>query len=195
MRYLGLLILLPYIVGFTPADSTYSESEFGVGGGQYTYSDCSGAHKRNFIDGGVRATHKFAAPFRIGVTAGVFPSGDRTGILFYPDLAVDNGSLSLGTTGVRIGSLSSTFFEIKGLDEVPFSTGRGAFRIGMGLTFKETGSHIWLGANTVPYQNWGPAIGFECKLVDGEFLFLNGRYSEHNSVPEYGLSIGLRLRY
>jgi hypothetical protein len=194
MRYLPLAFLFRYIVGFTPPDSSFSEYEIGFGGGQYTYADCSGEHIGKYYDGGVRVTQKFEAPFRIGVSMGSLPLNDNSSIFVYPDIAFDNNNFSFGTTGIRIGRIDKTFFELKGLDEVPFASGRGLFRIGLGIPMKESGSRFWIGANTGPYRQWGLAGGIELKSIDNHFYLINGRYGIRNQIPEFGVSLGLQIR-
>jgi hypothetical protein len=194
MRYMILLLLLPYIVGFKFSDSSYTEVSVGAGGGQYSYADCSGEHRREFSDVGVVVKHKFEAPFRVGVAMGSYPAEDKNTVIVYPELAFDNGNVQLGTTGIRVGKLRSTFFEIKGLDEVPFASGRGIVRMGIGMPIEANNSHLWLGANAVPYMNWGPAVGYEFPLDANKMMFINGRIGWHNEQPEYGVSVGFRLR-
>jgi hypothetical protein len=194
-RYTIFLFLAPYITGFTPPDSSYDEVQMGVGGGQYAYKDCSGTHSDRFIDGGARITHKFEAPFRVGAAVSLVPSDGRMIVLPYPDLAFDNGSVSLGTTGMRLGRIDDAYFEVKALDEPPFTTGKGLFRCGIGLPLAERRMHVWLGANRIPYENWGAAAGLDFKLTNNQFIVVSGRYGKHLNVPEYGLSLGVRLRY
>jgi hypothetical protein len=194
MRYLILLLLLPYIVGFKFSDSSYTEVSAGAGGGRYEYADCNGEHHRNYFDGGVMVKHKFEAPIRVGVAMGSYPEQDKNTVFVYPELAFDNNNFALGTTGIRVGKLRSTFFEIKGLDEVPFASGRGIFRVGIGMPIESNNSHLWLGTNAGPYMNWGPAAGYEFPLDAQKMMFINGRIGWHNEQPEYGLSVGFRLR-
>jgi len=193
-RYLIFLLLAPYLVGFQSPDSSYTEVSLGAGGGQYQYADCSGEHRRNFVDAGVVVKHKFEAPFRVGVAMGRLPVDDHDGFWAYPELAFDNDNVQLGTTGIRIGKLRSTFFEIKGLDEVPFASGRGLARIGIGIPIEANNSHLWLGSNVSPYMNWGPAVGYEFPLDAQKMMFINGRIGWHKEQPEFGVSVGIRLR-
>ena len=127
------IFLLPYIVGWTPVDSSYSEYVVGVVTGQYATYDCSGNVQKNpFVDGGIKATHKFEAPFRIGVSGSFTRLHDQTTFVPYPDLALDFKYLSLGTTGLRIGSEDDLYGEISLLDQVPASSGKGLLRAGIG---------------------------------------------------------------
>jgi hypothetical protein len=194
-RCMVFLFLAPYITDWAPPDSSYDEVQIGAGGGQYVYKDCSGEHTDRFSDGGARITHKFEAPFRIGAAVSLVPSDGHTVVVPYPDLAFDNGYLSLGTTGLRLGRIDDTYFELRALDDAPFATGRGLFRCGVGLPLAERGMHLWIGANRLPYENWGAAAGLDFKLANNRFIVINGRYGEHGNVPEFGLSLGLRLRY
>lgn len=193
-RLLIFLFLAPYIMGLTPPDSSYDEVQIGAGGGQYVYKDCNGEHVGKFYDAGARITHKFEAPFRIGVTISSIPLDDRTALFPYPDLAFDNDSFSLGTTGVRLGRIDDMYFELKGLDEAPFATGRGLLRCGVGLPLSERGTRLWIGANRGPYMNWGAAAGLDFKVGNNQFIVINGRYGEWHQKSEFGLSLGLRLR-
>jgi hypothetical protein len=195
MRFKGILILLPYMIGFTPEDSSYSDIQFGAGGGQYTYADCGGNHASEYVDVGFRYTHKYEAPWRIGASISTVPVNNKaTFPLLYPDLAYDNGGFSFGTTGLRVGGLNETFFEMKLLDEVPFTSGKGFARIGLNTPVGNNGSRFWLGANSGIYQGWGLSAGTEWPYADNKFLFLNFRYGEKYRVPEYGISLGMRLR-
>jgi len=59
VQKLSFLVLTPYIVGWSPVDSSYDDYSVGVGGGQYATYDCEGnAHPNSFADAGVKVTHK-----------------------------------------------------------------------------------------------------------------------------------------
>ncbi|MGD0589938.1 MAG: hypothetical protein ABSA44_03955 [Bacteroidota bacterium] len=189
-----ILFLAPYIVGFAPQDSSYTEWQIGAGGGQYTYEDCSGEHTSHFYDAGIRVTTKLKSPWRLGASISAIPSNGSLTVFGYPDFAYDNGFFSLGTTGLRVGYLERTFFEIKGLDEIPYTTGKGLFRIGMGTPITQNGTRIWMGANVGVYQSLGFGTSLEFPLQENYSLSLTGRYGEHNSIPEYGISLGLKFR-
>jgi len=193
MRYLSLVLLFPYIVGFTPPDSSYSECQIGLGGGQYTYADCSGEHIGKYYDFGARVTHKFEAPFRIGATISSFPIDDKSIAFVFPDIAFDNENFSIGTTGLRLGGIDKIYWELKWLDEVPFASGRGLYRVGLGLPITESGTRLWIGTNRIPYMKWGFAGGVEIKTRENQYLFINGRYGERNRAPEFGLSLGIKF--
>ena len=194
-RFSILCFLAPYIFGFAPQDSSYTEWHIGAGGGQYTYEDCSGEHTSHFYDAGYRVTQKFKSPWRLGGSVSAIPSNEHLLIFGYPDFAYDNGFFSLGTTGLRIGYLERTFFEIKCLDEIPYATGKGLFRIGMGTPISQNGTRLWMGANAGIYQNWGFGTSLEFPLQANYSLSLTGRYGEHHEIPEYGISIGLKIRH
>jgi hypothetical protein len=189
-----ILFLAPYIVGFAPQDSSYTEWHIGAGSGQYTYADCSGEHTSKFSDAGLRVTKKYASHWRTGVSVSLIPSDERLAIFAYPDIAYDNGLVSLGTTGVRVGYLERTFFEIKCLDEIPYATGKGIVRVGIGTPVSENGTRIWVGANRGIYQQWGLGTSLDYPLDANYSLSLTGRYGEHKSIPEYGISLGLKIR-
>jgi hypothetical protein len=189
-----IIFLSPYIVGFALPDSSYTEWSIGAGTGQYTYEDCNGTHTSQFYDAGVRITKKFESHWRVGASISAFPSNEQLRIFGYPDLAYDNGSFSFGTTGIRVGYLERTFFEIKCLDEIPYATGKGLFRIGMGTPITQNGTRLWIGANAGIYYNWGLGTSLEFPLEKNYFLTLTGRYGEHNEIPEYGISLGLKIR-
>jgi hypothetical protein len=193
-RYFILLFLTPYIIGFAPQDSSYTEWNVGAGSGQYTYADCSGEHTSHFYDAGMRITKKYKSPWRIGASVSAIPSNEHLILFGYPDFAYDNGIFSLGTTGLRIGYLERTFFEIKCLDEIPYATGRGVVRIGVGTPISQNGTLLWMGANAGIFQNWGFGTSLEFPMEANYSLSLTGRYGEHNSIPEYGISLGLKIR-
>ena len=191
---LPFLILTPYILGSSPADSSFDEYSFGVGGGQYASYDCAGvAHPNSFGDAGVKFTHKFEGPFRIGLAVSGISANGNSGGIPYPDLALDYKYFSVGTTGVRVGSEDGTYGEISVFDQVPFFSGRGCFRMGVG--FKPTEStRLWLGVNTFPYMKNGIAGQFDFLVSNNQFLFINGRGGQSGSVSEYGFSIGTRIK-
>ena len=195
LRLIYFLFLTPYLVGWSSADSSFDECSVGLGGGQYTSYDCAGkAHSNSFVDGGVKVTHKFAAPFRVGVSASLVPGDGKTALFPYPDLALDFRYFSLGTTGLRIGSEDEIYGEVSFLDQVPFSSGKGFVRMGVGLKATEN-THIWLGLNKIPYYANGIAGQVDFPLSTNQFLFINGRYGESGGVPEYGFSVGTRIRF
>jgi hypothetical protein len=191
---LSFLFLAPYLVGWSPADTSFDEYSVGLGGGQYTYQDCSGkAHSNSFSDAGVKVTHKFAAPFRVGVSASLITNNGNTVLFPYPDLALDFRYISLGTTGLRIGLEDGTYGEVSFLDQVPYFSGKGFARIGMGVKVKEN-TRVWLGLNSYPYLGSGIAGQVDVPLFTNHFLFINGRYGESGGLSEYGLSAGVRTR-
>jgi hypothetical protein len=189
-----IIFLAPYIVGFAPQDSSYTEWSIGAGTGQYTYEDCSGTHTSRFNDAGIRVTKKFESHWRAGASISTIPSHEHLRVFGYPDIAYDNGIFSLGTTGLRVGYLERTFFEMKFFDEIPYTSGRGLFRMGIGIPITQNGTRLWLGANTGMYYNWGFGTSLEFPLQANYSLSLTGRYGEHNSIPEYGISLGLKIR-
>jgi len=193
-KILSFLILAPYIVGTAPADTSFDEYSMGIGGGQYATYDCSGnAHPNSMVYVGVKVTHKFETPFRVGLAASVVSvNGDKGGIV-YPDLALDFKYFSFGTTGIRIGSENGPYAELGVLDQVPFLSGKGCFRLGVCMNPTEC-TRLWLGMNTFPYHKDGLAGQFDFPITNNQFLFLNGRYGESSGVPEYGFSIGTRIR-
>jgi hypothetical protein len=191
-----ILLLAPYIVGFAPQDSSSTELHIGAGGGQYTYKDCSGEHTLGYYDAGVRVTQKFKSPWRLGASISIIPSSNDHVVIFgYPDFAFDNGGFSIGTTGLRVGYLERTFFEVKFLDEIPYASGRGIFRTGVGTLLTQEGTRLWLGANAGIYREWGLGTSLEFPMDANTYLSLTGRYGEHHEIPEYGISLGVKIRY
>jgi hypothetical protein len=194
IKILSFLVLAPYIFGTSPVDSTYSEYSFGIGSGQYASHDCSGNIDRNsIVDAGVKITHKFESPFRIGIGASIASLNGEKKKFIYPDIAFDNNYGSIGTTGVRFGPESGPFLEFSFLDQVPFYTGKGCLRTGVCINPLDN-TKLWLGMNTGPYNKIGFAGQFDFPITNNQFLFLNGRYGESDGIPEYGFSIGTRIR-
>ncbi len=194
LEKVSFLFLTPYIVGWTSADSAFSEYSLGLGGGQYATYDCSGnAHANSFADAGVKLTHKFEAPFRVGLSASLIPNGGQPGVIAFPDLAVDFKYFSLGTTGLRLGAEDDLYGEIAFLDQIPFASGRGLLRAGVGMRAAEN-TRLWLGVNTFPYYATGLAGQVDFPLSANQFMFVNGRYGESGGVTEYGFSVGTRIR-
>ena len=194
-RWLFVLFLAPYLVGWTPADSSFNEYSIGVGGGQYASYDCAGnAHSHSFGDVGWKITHKYEAPIRVGLATTFVSNNINMIVVPYPDLAFDSKYFSLGTTGLRIGRENGTYGEISFLDQVPCFSGKGFFKIGMGLNASEN-TRLWLGVNSIPYRNKGLAGQIDFPLYTNYYLFINGRYGNLGGVPEYGFSIGTRIRF
>jgi hypothetical protein len=194
LKWLFILALAPYLVGWTPADSSFNEYSVGVGGGQFASYDCAGnAHQNSFGDVGVKVTRKYATPFRVGLSASVAAKDGKMIAFAYPDIAYDSKYFSVGTTGLRIGLEDGPYAEISGFDQVPFFSGRGCFRTGVCVKPSEN-THLWLGMNTIPYDKNGFAGQFDFPITSNQFLFFNGRYGESGGVPEYGFSIGTRIR-
>ncbi len=190
------LLLFPYIVGFT-SDSTslYTEALVGIGGGQYVYHDCSGAHTKGFADVGIYYGKKYESPFRLGISAGGLAAGERSDAFIYPDLALDWQNFSLGTTGVRIGSQQKFYLEAKWADQPPFFSGKGFVRFGIGGKLNDSETRIWIGANAFPYNTIGLATQIEFPLKENHYLFFNGRYGKEkiSNFDEYGFSVGMRI--
>jgi hypothetical protein len=190
-----LIVLFPYIVGFTP-DSTSSSIEtiFGIGTGQFVYHDCSGAHSQKFADAGIYIGEKYEGPYRAGLIAGGFGAGDQgSSFYLFPDLALDWTTFSIGTTGIRLGALNDVYFEGRWADQPPLLSGKGALRFGFGRKLKPSGNRFWLGVNTLPYNNFGLAAQLELPYDKNSFIFFNGRYGNESGMGEYGISAGIRL--
>ena len=188
-----LLLLAPFIAGVTSPDSAYTDVSFGLGGGQYAIHDCSGARRASFVDGGATVTHKFESPWRLGATFWLINSKKTTAFV-YPDLAFDADFVSVGTTGLRLGPKDVFYGELAFGDEVPPLSGKGLVRIGLGGYVPDLKTHLWLGKNALPYENSGWAAQADFEFSRDRFVFVNGRYGTAHNIPEYGLSIGLRLR-
>jgi hypothetical protein len=193
LKYFSFLILAPYIVGMTPADSTYDEYSFGAGGGQYAEQDCSGIHKNSIVDIGIKATHKYESPFRTGINASIYSVNGKLRVMAWPDLAFDKKYFSIGTTGIRLGPEDILYGEFSFLDQVPLCTGKGCFRTGFGMRLADD-TRLWIGKNIIPYNRDGWAGQLEFPLTSTQYLFVNGRYGESYNIPEYGFSIGTRIR-
>jgi len=196
-RVFSFAILLPYTVQYSASDSAYDEIKVGAGNGQYVVQDCSGVHIRSFADAGAAITHKFESPFRIGAHAFGGVAGDNGSpfVFVYPDLALDFKNFSFGTTGLRIGNLDKFYFEIASMDQPPPFSGKGAMRLGVGFGDIHPLSRFWIGTNVIPYNNLGVATQIEFPMHDNQYLFINGRYGTYVDLPEYGISLGLRIRY
>ena len=133
IRTLLLLLLAPYIVGFTPDDTSYTDIAFGLGAGQYHYSDCSNSYRQSYRDIGVKVTHK-ESHVRVGLSAGLTSLTRSITGFAYPDLAYDPGTFSIGTTGLRIGREDNLYGEISVADQIPFYSGKGFARVGVGYS-------------------------------------------------------------
>jgi hypothetical protein len=194
-KCLYFLLFAPYLIGWTPADSSFYEFSVGAGGGQYASYGCSGKtiHIHTFGDVGIKMIHKFEAPFRVGLNTFIVSDVGHTNAMPYPDLALDLKYFSLGTTGIRVGSENGTYGEISFLDQVPIYSGKGFLRIGVGMKATEN-TRFWLGLNTLPYYTRGLAGQIDFPLSTNQFIFINGRYGITAGVPEYGLSAGTRIR-
>src|SRR5438093_13233830 len=103
-NFLPILLLGPYLISFAPSDSSYTDTEFGGGLGQYRYADCEGATPRHYGDVGLKLTHKNDGFFRYGLLFDVPFSFERNASYTFPvvysDLAFDSPYFSLGTTGM-----------------------------------------------------------------------------------------------
>lgn len=191
-----IALLSPYLFGFGDKDSAYTTIKFGAGGGQYVYYDCSGAHPQEFSDAGLYIGKKFDSPFRVGLSGSMWNARSNSSRGFvYPDLALDWKSFSIGTTGIRIGALDNYYFEISGADEVPYLSGKGFLRTGVGMNLEKPFLKLWIGANVLPYHTIGAASQIEMPLKEGKYLFLNGRIGNEAGYKEYGISVGIRMQY
>lgn len=191
-----ILLLSPYILGFTnDSTNSYSEILLGAGGGQYVYHDCAGAHKQGFGDAGVYIGKKFESPFRFGLGIGGTRT-TKTGLVFFPDLALDWENFSIGTTGLRFGSHQTIYFESKWFDQPPFLSGKGLIRSGIGFRMQEHDTRFWIGTNVLPYHDLGLAAQVELPLHKNNYIFFNGRIGRDkiSKIGEYGISVGFRSR-
>ncbi len=67
-------------------------------------------------------------------------------------------------------------------------------RLGVGLGPIPPFSQFWIGTNGIPYSNLGVATQIEFPIQENQYIFLNGRYGTYENVPEFGVSISLRIR-
>lgn len=193
-----ILALSPYIFGFQSPDSSlsYDEIRYGFGGGQYVTHDCSGAHKRQYLDAGIYLGEKFGEVFRGGLAADVVTTGTNgTTAFVFPDLALDWENFSVGTTGLRVGSENTYYGEIKWFDQPPLISGKGLFRAGIGGKLDKPFSRFWIGTNVVPYFSPGIASQLEIPINNGRYIFINGRFGKDadSHFNEFGISIGLKI--
>lgn len=196
---LAILLLGPYLFSYAPGDSSYTDIEIGGGAGQYRYADCQGSTPREYGDLGIKFTHKNDGSFRYGALIDMPLSLDGrnsayTFPVFYPDLAYDSRYFSLGTTGVRIGSVDQYYFSLGIASKIPLFAGRGFVNMGVGFHPGGPLSEMWIGVNAIPYQSLSLCLNPEFQITDNKFIFLSGRYGQSNGIDEYGLSIGLRVR-
>ena len=193
-KYFLVIILAPYLIGMSPADSSFNEYALGVGSGQYASYDCSGnPHTNSLVDVGFKASHKFESHFRTGASLSVYSINGTIYCFGYPDLAFDAKYFSIGTTGIRLGSEDILYGELSFFDQVPYFSGKGCARIGVGMNVYEN-THLWIGKNTIPYDRPAWAGQIEFPISSGQFLFFNGRYGLSTDIPEYGFSIGTKWR-
>ena len=191
-----ILLLTPYIFGFVDYDSAYTQSMIGVGTGQYVYHDCEGAHKRYFADAGIYFGKKYSVPFRLGFSGGFRTEGTYgSGIIIFPDIALDLRYFSIGTTGIRLGSENDLYLESKWLDQPPFLSGKGLTRLGIGGKLDKPFSRFWIGTNVVPYNDLGLATQLEFPWEENKYLYINGRYGKDraSNFSEYGFSVGMKM--
>jgi hypothetical protein len=67
-------------------------------------------------------------------------------------------------------------------------------RLGVGLGPIPPFSQFWIGTNGIPYSNLGVATQIEFPIQENQYIFLNERYGTYENVPEFGVSISLRIR-
>ncbi|MBI5476877.1 MAG: hypothetical protein HY964_09100 [Ignavibacteriales bacterium] len=185
-----MLFLYPYTLQYNYQDSSYSESNLGIGGGRYSYEDCSGVHTQGFGDVGQSFSHKFNSPVRLGVR-----SSFGSYFLIVPELGLEWKYFSVGTTGVRVGSTDAYYLDAGILNQIPFASGKGLVNLGIGYGNIKPFSRLWLGMNAIPYSNVGILIQPEFPLGENKYFFINGRYGSFKGRAEYGLSFGVRFQY
>ena len=193
----SLFLLLPYIVGYPADDSTYSDISYGLGGGHYTYEDCSGVHERSYVDGGVSFSTKMNGPFRLGGSLGGVASLEKNvgaSPIIYPELALDFKYFALGTTGLRFGDYNQTYVQLGILNSSPPFSGQGVLNLGVGLNSIDPFSRMWVGVNVIPYRNVGLVLQPEFPISSNKFLFITGRYGKVEGLSEYSISVGMRIR-
>jgi hypothetical protein len=194
LKYFSVIILAPYFIGMSPADSSYTEYTLGAGSGQYASYDCSGrSYTNSLLDVGFKVSHKYKSHFRAGASLSVYSMNGAIHCIGYPDLAFDAKYFSFGTTGIRLGSEDIIYGELSFLDQVPYFTGKGCARIGVGMNVYEN-THLWIGRSAIPYDRPAWAGQIEFPISSGQFLFFNGRYGLSTNIPEYGLSVGTKWR-
>jgi hypothetical protein len=196
--WIAFLFITPYFVGFSPTDSSFSDISVGLGGGHFVYEDCHGTHEKNFVDIGVSGSYKFDGPFRVGGMFGVadFSEDEKQSLapILYPDLALDWRGFSIGTTGLRIGNRDELNVQLGWLNSAPAFSGKGFFHTGVEFAPGEPFSKVYVGANALPYYNWGVIVQPEFPLSDNNYLFVTGRYGTYHELDEWGMSVGIRMR-
>jgi hypothetical protein len=160
-----IILLSPYIVGFSGDDSTYSAVTFAIGHGQYAQyqktGDCSGYYRpAQYTEVNARIEHK-GSFYRLGVTALAIPQQGK--VFAWPVIGLDYKYFAIGTDRVRFGSYRTLYAEAGFFNAVPNSSGKGSINAGIGGRISENVPNIWIG------YGWGlafvePGFGTEISL-------------------------------
>jgi hypothetical protein len=192
-----LFLLTPLI--FTPAedDSSYTDAWFAAAGGRFAEPGCNSTIERPFQELGAKISHKSSSPFRYGMQMGIAHFGgsrNAVGVWAWPELALDTKYFSLGTMGMRIGSLDNMYVNAGLFNGVP-QFAHGVVELGVGGKLNGPLSRFWVGATGLPYMALGPTARLDFPLGDaGGSLFVLGHYGNYLGHNEYALGLGYRLR-
>jgi len=190
-KYLSFFFIGPFIVSYDSTETSYFESQVGAGGGRYRHVDCRDSYNKEYGDIGMQLTKKTSSPFKYGLSLGV----GNNYFFAYPVLGVEWKTFAIGTTGIRAGVLNQTYLELGMANQIPFGSGRGLINLGINFPLGNPMSSLWVGATGgYPYKSVGIGIQPEFRVGENRFLFFNGRYGDYRGHPEFGASIGLRIR-
>jgi hypothetical protein len=192
-----LFLLTPLI--FSPAedDSSYTDAWFAAAGGRFAEPGCNSTTERPFQEFGVKVSHKSLVPFRYGMQMGIARfggSGRALGVWAWPELAFDAKYVSLGTMGLRVGSIDDVYVNAGVFNGVP-QFAHGVVEFGVGGKLDGPLSRFWIGATGLPYAALGPTARLDFSIDDaGGSLFVLGHYGNYLGHNEYALGLGYRLR-
>lgn len=192
-----LFLLSPLI--FTPidGDSSYTDAWFAVAGGRYVEPGCNNTIERPFQEVGVKVSRKMSGPFRVGMelsVANVVGPEWNTRVWAWPELAFDSRYVSLGTMGMRVGSLDDFYINGGLFNGVP-QFAHGMIELGVGGKLDEPVSRFWVGVTGGPYAAFGPTARLDIPITNaGGSLFLLGHYGTFRGHNEYAVGLGYRLR-
>jgi len=201
-------------------DSSVTSFRIGGGSGSYGYitRGCNGdvltANKVELENFGADVSHKFTAPFRVGVRAGIIqpksadldvryvnPYLSQEGSIFsaglglvisdrrLPDGGSDDyrdGTHTTGSGHVRIGK--KFYWSASYLEDVPIAIA-GYAQTGVGM--RGDRFHVWGGVGALPQDGVGFVAKADARVLRGFSLGFIGRLGSSEGIDENGFALTL----
>jgi hypothetical protein len=174
--------------------------------------------KLHFRDSGIEVKHEFRGPLAAGVRMTVLnemPEYDKGSVVVNPNIAMEWDKVGLGLGGtfvpddnangqpdykiprasahIRVGQLTKLHASIHLGEDIPLTSGGGAYRIGAGFRPLKD-ADLWLGLGGYPYDKAGFIVRADYHATPYLDLHATGRLGSSEGIKENAVSAGVTVK-